>query len=429
MSLTVSILATGSEILDGRVVDTNSNFVAQILSERGIPLKRILTVDDNLPELLAGLEILHEVSDVIITIGGLGPTADDLTRDMSAAYAGVQLVEYPEARQHLIDFYAVRKRTLDPSNLRQAMLPQGSEMIPNPCGTAPGFIVTRKGAEKGTKIVCSLSGVPREFKAMFNDTVLPLLLARSSGSKEVIRAGFRLFGLPESVVGKEVVALGFPESIGVSYRASFPEVHLVVKGVEPSEVAACADKIRNSPSLSPFIFTEDVNQSMSAIVSSLVRERKGSIAAAESCTAGMFSAALAALPGSSDILKGGVVAYSNEVKVNQLGVPAELIAQDGAVSASVAKAMAGGCRERLGATFGIGITGIAGPGGGSPEKPVGTFYVAVATEDSVQVKGCLFVNERSYVQRYAVHAALELLRRTLVGNPAGAPFPSEIVKQ
>lgn len=424
MSLSVSILATGSEILDGRVVDTNSNFVAQILSDRGIPLKRILTVDDNLPELLSGLSYLHEIADVIITIGGLGPTADDLTRDMSAAYVGVPLVEFPEAKQHLIDFYAARKRTLDPSNLRQALLPEGAEMIPNPCGTAPGFIVTRPDR----KIVCSLSGVPREFKAMFNDTVLPLLLSRASGSKEIIREGFRLFGLPESVVGKEVVALGFPDSIGVSYRASFPEVHLVVKGTDPSEVAACADKIRTSPSLSPFIFTEDINQTMSALISSLLRERGFSIAAAESCTAGLFSAALAALPGSSDILRGGIVAYSNEVKVSQLGVPAELIAKEGAVSAAVAKAMASGCRERLGATLGVGITGIAGPGGGTPEKPVGTFFVAVATDKDVLVKGCLFVNERSFVQRYAVHAAMELVRRVLVCNTLGTPFPSEMVK-
>ncbi len=423
MTTSIAVLTTGSEILDGRVVDTNSNYVAQKLSELGLKLVRVLAVDDNLDELLGGLHYLHQVAEVVITSGGLGPTEDDLTRDMSSRYVGAKLVEFPEARAHLEQFYAARKRVLDPSNLRQALLPEGSQMIHNPNGTAPGFIVTRSDG----KIVCSLSGVPREFKRMFDETVLPIILERAGKTDVIHRAGARLFGLPESVVGKEVVQLGLPKSVDVSYRAAFPEVHLVFKGLDKEKVDIAASMLRSSPTLSPYIFTNSIDQTFPHYISAQLADRNETIALAESCTGGYLGSAITALPGASQLLLGGVIAYSNEVKVRELKVPLELIEEHGAVSAPVAGAMACNVRAALGATYGISITGIAGPTGGSDLKPVGTFFVGVASASTTETKHCLFVNERTYVQRYAAYAALELLRRVMFGNLQKSPFPAEVV--
>jgi nicotinamide-nucleotide amidase len=423
MTTSIAVLTTGSEILDGRVVDTNSNYVAQKLSELGLKLVRVLAVDDNLDELLGGLHYLHQVADVVITSGGLGPTEDDLTRDMSSRYVGAKLVEFPEARAHLEQFYAARKRVLDPSNLRQALLPEGSQMIHNPNGTAPGFIVTRSDG----KIVCSLSGVPREFKRMFDETVLPIIVERAGKTDVIHRAGARLFGLPESVVGKEVVQLGLPKSVDVSYRAAFPEVHLVFKGLDKEKVDIAASMLRSSPTLSPYIFTNSIDQTFPHYISAQLADRNETIALAESCTGGYLGSAITALPGASQLLLGGVIAYSNEVKVRELKVPLELIEEHGAVSAPVAGAMACNVRAALGATYGISITGIAGPTGGSDLKPVGTFFVGVASASTTETKHCLFVNERTYVQRYAAYAALELLRRVMFGNLQKSPFPAEVV--
>lgn len=423
MTTSVAVLTTGSEILDGRVVDTNSNYVAQKLSELGLKLVRVLAVDDNLDELLSGLHYLHQVAEVVITIGGLGPTEDDLTRYMSSKYVGVELVEFPEARAHLEQFYAARKRTLDPSNLRQALLPQGSQMIPNPNGTAPGFIVTRSDG----KIVCSLSGVPREFKKMFDETILPIIIQRAGKTEVIHRVAARLFGLPESVVGKEVVQLGLPKSVDVSYRAAFPEVHLVFKSVEKEDVDLAASLVHASPALAPYIFTKSIDESFPQFISTELLNRKETVAVAESCTGGYLGAIITALPGASHILLGGVIAYSNEVKIRELKVSSEIIEQHGAVSAPVAGAMASNVRAAMGATYGVSITGIAGPSGGSESKPVGTFYIAVASANSTEIKHCLFVNERTYIQRYAAYAALELLRRVMHGNVESAPFPAEVV--
>jgi nicotinamide-nucleotide amidase len=296
-------------------------------------------------------------------------------------------------------------------------------MIHNPNGTAPGFIVTRSDG----KIVCSLSGVPREFKRMFDETVLPIIVERAGKTDVIHRAGARLFGLPESVVGKEVVQLGLPKSVDVSYRAAFPEVHLVFKGLDKEKVDIAASMLRSSPTLSPYIFTNSIDQTFPHYISAQLADRNETIALAESCTGGYLGSAITALPGASQLLLGGVIAYSNEVKVRELKVPLELIEEHGAVSAPVAGAMACNVRAALGATYGISITGIAGPTGGSDLKPVGTFFVGVASASTTETKHCLFVNERTYVQRYAAYAALELLRRVMFGNLQKSPFPAEVV--
>lgn len=418
MSFSVSILATGSELLDGRVVDTNSNFVARELSELGLKLKRVLLVDDDMSELISGLQQLSTVSDIVITSGGLGPTDDDLTRDMFARFFGVGLAEHPDARKHLEEFYSKRNRNLDATNLKQALLPIGSTMIPNEVGTAPGFMMTTK---EGVT-VCSLSGVPREFKSMYAASVAPLIRERSIGLPKLKRVTFKTFGLPESLVGKIVSGLKLPSEIVVSYRAAFPEVHVVLKA--PESFAALddnAERVRAALEES-FIFSQDPSQSFVERVQNLLLEHGATVATAESCTGGMLGEFLTRTPGSSSVYRGGVVAYHNDVKERALGVPHQILHTYGAVSAQTVEAMAAAARTLYGATFGLAVSGVAGPDGGSEEKPVGAFYVGFASPEGVTSLRCLYPSERGNVRTYATYVALDCVRRTL----AGAPLPDTL---
>ena len=418
MTFSVSILATGSELLDGRVVDTNSNFVAKELSERGLKLRRVLTVDDDMGELVAGLRELAAVSDLIITSGGLGPTTDDLTRDAVASFFGVSLAEDPEGRKHLEEFYRKRNRPIDTNNLKQALLPIGSTIIPNEVGTAPGFIASRQGGPT----VCSLSGVPREFKSMFMATVRPLIEAKTHGVEALHRVTLKTFGLPESTVGKLVEGIGLPEDVVVSYRAAFPEVHVVLKAPQSVSLEAHAEAARNAIGKS-FIYTEDPSATLGSALHHLLLGHGETLATAESCTGGMISEIVTRTPGSSATFKGGVVAYDNSIKEGLLHVAHETLVTHGAVSAETVREMAEAARTRCGATIGVSVSGVAGPGGGTPEKPVGTFFIGISTAShSFQVQS-LYVSERTNVRMYAAYVALDLVRRTVLRMPLPKSYP------
>jgi len=418
MTFSVSILATGSELLDGRVVDTNSNYVAQTLSELGLKLRRVLVVDDDESELLTGLRQLTEVSDVVITSGGLGPTTDDLTRDIVSKFFGVGLYEEPAGRRHLEEFYAKRGRVMDPTNLKQAMLPVGSTMIPNELGTAPGFHMSRADGP----VVCSLSGVPREFKKMFVDSVLPLIKARATGITELRRVNFKTFGVPESVVGQLVHGCQIPPEVVVSYRAAFPEVHVVLKYPAGFSIDPTAARVRGVLS-DGVVFSEDANASFSSALQELLRAKSATVATAESCTGGLIGATIISLPGSSSVYEGSVVSYSNEIKEKLLGVSAETLATHGAVSADVVTIMARRVRELLGTTYGVAVSGVAGPDGGTTEKPVGTFYVAVSGPTADWSLRCLYPGERQVVRNYATYVSLDMLRRQLLGLGCPESYP------
>jgi nicotinamide-nucleotide amidase len=418
MSFSVSILATGSELLDGRVVDTNSNYVAQILSELGLKLRRVLVVDDDESELLIGLRQLMDVSDIVITSGGLGPTTDDLTRDIVSKFFGVGLYEEPAGRRHLEEFYAKRGRLMDESNLKQALLPVGSTMIPNELGTAPGFSMSNAGGP----VACSLSGVPREFKKMFNDSVLPLIKARATGVTELRRVNFKTFGVPESVVGKIVQSCDVPSEVTVSYRAAFPEVHVVLKYPAGFAIEDVAARVRKNLGLD-VVFSEDAKASFSSAVQELLMKQGATVATAESCTGGMIGATITSLPGSSAVYKGSVVSYSNSIKERILSVPSDILASHGAVSAEVVTIMARRVRELMGTTYGIAVSGVAGPDGGTSEKPVGTFFVAVSGPTGEWSLRCLYPGERHIVRNYATYVSLDLLRRQLIGLQLPESYP------
>jgi nicotinamide-nucleotide amidase len=414
----VSILATGSELLDGRVVDTNSNFVAKELSERGLKLKRVLVVDDDMGELVQGLTELARVSDFIITSGGLGPTSDDLTRDMVAKFFDVGLAEHPDAVAHLEQFFAKRSRVLDSLNRRQALLPIGGQMVPNAHGTAPGFAMTRAGGPT----VVSLSGVPREFKAMFLETVLPMIEKASGTTGGIQRATMKTFGLPESTVGRLIEGLKLPDEITVSYRAAFPEVHVVLKAPSSFSLAphvAAARAALNEET----IFSEDPADSFISSLQKLLVSRGLSIATAESCTGGMVSEILTRTPGSSAVFKGGVVAYSNSAKESIVGVSHQTIQDHGAVSAETVRELARNVREKFNTSYGVSISGVAGPDGGSEAKPVGTFFVGVSSSTLSLEKRFLYVSDRHNVRSYASYVALDLVRRAILGFSVPEGYP------
>jgi nicotinamide-nucleotide amidase len=414
----VSILATGSELLDGRVVDTNSNFVAKELSERGLKLKRVLVVDDDMSELVQGLRDLSTVSDFIITSGGLGPTSDDLTRDMVAAFFGVGLAEHPDAVAHLEGFFAKRGRVLDSQNRRQTLLPIGATMVPNANGTAPGFAMTRDGGPT----VVSLSGVPREFKPMFLDTVLPMIEARCGGVEPIQRATMKTFGLPESTVGRLIEGLKLPQEITVSYRAAFPEVHVVLKAPKSFDLAPHVASVKDALQRDT-IFTENPAESLITSLQQLLISKGLTVATAESCTGGMVSEILTRTPGSSAVFHGGVVAYSNDIKERIVGVSHETLETTGAVSAETVRELAKNVREKFKTSFGVSISGVAGPDGGSEAKPVGTFFVGISSESRSFEMKCLYVSERQNVRSYASYVALDLVRRAVLGLPAPEGYP------
>jgi nicotinamide-nucleotide amidase len=444
----VSVLATGSEILDGRVLDTNSNFVARTLSSHGIKLKRVLVVDDDMSELLAGLYELAEVSDLIITSGGLGPTSDDLTRELVAKFFNVTVHEFPAAREHLERFYAKRSRPLDQNNLRQALLPKGSEMIPNQSGTAPGFILkgtpskplARSESGAASVTVCSLSGVPKEFKAMFNESVLPLIRELSGAKEALKRHTFKIFGVAESVCGRAIEALKLGDEVTISYRATFPEVHIVLKGGAETDLTPAIERVRGVFEPHGVIYTEAPEVSFVESVHHALKERGLTVACAESCTGGLVSSYLTEVAGASEIFAGGVVAYSNRVKRDVLGVSEATLKEYGAVSQEVVREMSRNVRRVIhGSSYGVGISGVAGPGGGSADKPVGSVWISVAGgkaepgapkdgewawgSDWSLERGILQVNDRRSVQVYAAYVALDIIRRLSIGARVPEMWP------
>ena len=422
MTFSVSILATGSELLDGRVVDTNSNFVARELAELGLKLKRVLLVDDDMSELLEGLRDLSAVSQIVITSGGLGPTTDDLTRDFIAKFFNVGVEEYPQARAHLEDFYRKRGRHLDATNIKQAFLPSGSVMIPNEIGTAPGFIMTGSGAGPHQVTVCSLSGVPREFTKMFSETVLPLIKKGAGADTPMYRHTFKTFGVFESVAGALVTDCQLSSGISVSYRAAFPEVHVVIKAPVGVDLSASIGQIRRALG-SGVIYTEDPGQSFVQRVHEILLRNRATVATAESCTGGMIASYLTETPGASEVFTGSVVSYDNSIKERLLHVKPETLTAYGAVSAETVREMAQQVRMIMGTTHGVAISGIAGPTGGSSEKPVGTFFVGISGPKGSFERRYLYSHERRLVRQYASYVALDILRRELEGLEIPESYP------
>jgi len=402
------IIAVGSELLTPDRVDTNSLFLTEELNKLGIEVLRKTIVGDN-RELLAEAfrDALNRVP-VVIASGGLGPTEDDLTRETVAELLGRHLQRNDEVVRAIEARFRSFKRDMPAVNLRQAMVPEGAEVLENPRGTAPGLWIEDKG-----RMVALLPGPPRELKPLFLEQVLPRLRRRVSGIRMFHRE-LRVTGLGESHVEERIrpIYTRYPH-VNTTILAAPGEVqiHLRLWTDDATQAETTLNEIVRSfeLALGDRIFAhKDVP--LEDVVAELLTTNRATIATAESCTGGLLAERLTRIPGSSTYFLGGVISYSNERKTVWTEVPAELIASKGAVSAEVAIALAEGIRRSVGSTFGVGITGIAGPGGGSEEKPVGTVHIALATPTGTKERLVHLPGDREMIRFHASQLALDMVR-------------------
>jgi nicotinamide-nucleotide amidase len=422
VTVRAGILVTGTEVITARITDRNGPWISERLGELGIEVADILVVGDRPDDLEGGLRFMADQGcDLIVTSGGLGPTADDLTAEVVARFAGVDMV-LDEGMQdkiaRIVSGFARRLRfdpdALEAANRKQAMVPEGAETI-DPAGTAPGLVVSVDGGP--TVIV--LPGPPRELHEMW-----PEALKSDAGRAVTERADpyigqtLRLFGIPESEIAKSLREISEEVNLSeleVTTCLRRGEVEIEIRhrvGAEAERQALIEGFVARHER---FIFSRD-GSTIDEQVAAMLRDRR-TIAVGESCTAGLLAARLADPPGASAYLLGGVVAYSNEAKTEMLGVPAELIERHGAVSPEVAEAMADGAIERMGAGLGVGVTGIAGPDGGTDEKPVGYVCICVRVEGGPMLaRDPVIPGDRHDIRDRSCTLALHLIRRLLLGE-------------
>ena len=414
-SFAAAIIAVGSELLTPEKVDTNSLFITQTLNDLGIAVAFKSIVGDNRAELTAHVAHALQRHRVLILTGGLGPTDDDLTREVVAAHLGLPMHEDPEIITAMEQRFASRGWKMPAVNRRQALVPEGATVLANPNGTAPGLWLTHHGA-----VMALLPGPPREMKPMMAGEVRSRLLALA-GDTRLHRRLVRVSGQGESAVEEMVQPIYSqwltqepPIETTILAGLGQVELHLVLQSPDAARAGAALDVAvaALTTALGQDVVSTD-GRVLEAVVGDLLRARGWWVALAESCSGGLATSRLTDVPGSSDYVERSVVAYSNKAKVELLGVPAAVIQEHGAVSEAVAVAMAEGIRDRAGVNVGVGITGIAGPGGGSEEKPVGTVCIAVAGART-QVRTLRFPGERDMVKAMSANWAIDLLRRQLL---------------
>jgi nicotinamide-nucleotide amidase len=402
------IIAVGSELLTPDRLDTNSLFLTAELNGIGIEIVRKTIAGDD-RDLLT--EVFREAlgrAELIIASGGLGPTQDDLTRETVAELLGRKLQRNDAILQYIESRFRNLGRDMPELNVRQAMVPEGAEILENPRGTAPGLWLEDSG-----HILVLLPGPPRELKPLFREQVLPRLERRSSGVR-LHQREIRVTGLGESHVEQRILPVyqRYPEVTTTILAApGETQIYLRLWTDDSQHAKKTLEEIVQGfqIALSDRIFSED-GRSLEEVVAEELNLNNATIAAAESCTGGLLAQRLTSIAGSSSYFLGGVVCYSNELKTTWADVPPEMILAKGAVSAEVAVALAEGIRRRVGSTLGVGITGVAGPGGGSEEKPVGTVHVAISHAGGVKERGMRFPGERENIRWQASQAALDLVR-------------------
>jgi nicotinamide-nucleotide amidase len=418
------VVVTGTEVLTGRVSDRNGPWLAEQLRQLGVDIAHVVVVGDRPDDLTQALAFLaHTGLDLILTSGGLGPTADDLTAEIVAAFQGRPLRLDPELEQHIGDIVArlssgrgwrLDENATAAATRKQALVPDGATAIP-PVGTAPGLIVPPAPGRSGPPVVV-LPGPPRELQGMWPAILAdPVVDAALAGREELRQRTIRLWGTPESELAATLRRLGTGLT-GLEITTCLRDGELeIVTRYRPSAEAAYRELAAAlGAEYERTLFSPD-GRTIDDIVAEALLEQGRTIATAESCTGGLLVARLTDRPGSSAYVLGGVTSYANEVKQDVVGVPAELIASVGAVSAEVAEAMAVGVRKALGADVGVGITGIAGPDGGTPDKPVGLVHLCVADADRTQPMRIVLPGNRADIRKRAVVVAMHMLRRLLTG--------------
>jgi nicotinamide-nucleotide amidase len=423
MSPNIELINTGSELLLGRVLNTHQQWICRQLADRGYEVTRQVCVADDGPSIQAAVRESLARADLVLTTGGLGPTSDDITRDLIAQLLGRPLSLDADVLARIESYFTQRKRPLPASVKIQAQVPAGARVLTNFHGTAPGLAIEINPnpfrEDKGRSWLVLLPGPPRELRPMFSESVLPLLSKEFPLDRPFVCRTLRTTGLGESMVEEKIA--GPLQSLvqdglilGYCARIGEVDVRLVAHGKTAEAQVSQAEKIVRSL-LAPIIFATGDATLESVIVDLLTRQKK-TLALAESCTGGFLAHRITNVPGASAVLTCGLVTYSNDAKKNLLGVSHETLREHGAVSAEVAREMAEGARQRHATDYALAVTGIAGPGGGSEEKPVGTVFIALAGGPPTIVEKRFNPFDRETFKFITSQQALDLLRRTVLGE-------------
>lgn len=411
--LRCEILSTGDEVLTGMITDTNASFLADRLGALGFEVVRHTTVGDDRAMLRAAFRELGDRADAVLCTGGLGPTVDDLTTEVAAEITGSPLKLDEPSLAHMEALFRSRSRPMPENNKKQVMIPEPADLLQNPIGTAPGFTMVI-----GRARFFFMPGVPREMKKMFEEQVVPRLDAMRPEPTVFDVRVHRSFGLTESATDQMLHGIEdqFP-GVKLGFRAHFPEIQikLTAKGenVEAARGALDRASAEVKARIGAHVFSDGA--AMEEVIGALLREAKATLASAESCTGGMVGEMVTRVPGSSEYFDRGFITYSNRAKIELLGVPEAVLAEHGAVSEPTARAMAEGAKARSNTTYALSITGVAGPGGGTPEKPVGLVFIALAAPDKTVVRKVRWPGGRDQVRQLSAMVALDMLRRSLLG--------------
>jgi nicotinamide-nucleotide amidase len=410
------ILSIGDELTNGQTVDTNSAYLSRELARRGIATLAHCTVGDDRRLIAGAIRQACGLSELVLVTGGLGPTEDDLTRQALADVLGVELRLHPKCLAVLEEFFRRRGRTMVDANRIQAMVPLGAEVLENQVGTAAGL-----AAKVGSSQVYIVPGVPFEMRWIFENVIAARLPAQEG---VIVHRVIHTFGAGESDVGAKIADLmqrGANPTVGTTVAAGLVSIRVVTGAQDAAASRAMSQPVVDDIKrrLGTLVVGED-EQTMASALGELLHRAGQTVASAESCTGGMIGQMLTSVPGSSNYYLGGVIAYDNRIKQELLGVPQELLDQHGAVSEPVALAMAAGCLKRFNSDWAISITGIAGPGGGTDEKPVGLVYVALAGKTVTPIAArTLFPGQRDMIRLRSSLAAMDMLRTRLIR--AGEP--------
>ena len=414
----IEVVTIGDELLLGYTIDTTAAHLARVLAAEGVEIERRTTCGDTADAIATAVREALDRAGAVITTGGLGPTSDDLTKPSIAALFGREMVLDDAHLAWMEERWRTRfQRPMPASNRQQAMLPTGARKLVNHHGSAPGIWLE----DDSGRWVAMLPGVPREMRGMLADTLLPLIRERLGTDRRVVRSRtLRTTGIGESHIADLVATIeGGVGDAGLAYlpNADGTDLRLTVRGLPPdiadARLAEAAQRIHSV--VGEAVYGED-GDDLAAVVLDLCRAKGVSIAVAESCTGGLLGARLTAVPGSSDVVRGGVIAYENGVKESVLGVARRELDEHGAVSEPVARAMATGVKAVVAAGAALAITGVAGPAGGTDAKPVGTVWIALDYEGDLQSRRYIMVGDRAEVRHRSAQAALEMLRRRLLAT-------------